>query len=410
MVVRGKLFAALVTVAAMGAVTGCGSDDNGSSGGSKSSASKDPLRVVLIPPSSGALAVFGQDAVDAWKFAADEVNANGGVDGHKVVLSTVETDGTAAGTLRAARKAATQDKVNYISGVVTSVENAALAPQLTSMNAIVINGMSKDDSLTGKLCSPNAFRTAVSIGMDGAAIASTLDKLPAQKWAIQATDYLNGHTAAELFAAAAKKAGKQVVLTQFAPLNTTEFGSYITKLKGSGADGLFAQEQGSDGVAFINQGTQFKLFDQFKAIVGSNMVSEPLFKALGDKVVGFYNNLTYTPNIDNAANTKFVAAWKAKNGENPYYIHGDNYLTAQFLFEAVKKAKSVDPAKVKAAMDNLSMDSIVGPIRMRPEDHQLLRETYLGQIVKTSGGLGWKVVAAVPPDQTTPNPNSDCKL
>jgi ABC-type branched-subunit amino acid transport system substrate-binding protein len=371
------------------------------------------LRVALIPPASGPLAVFGQDAVDAWKFAADEVNAQGGVDGHKVVLSTIETDGSPANTVRAARKVATQDKINYISGVVTSVENAALAPQLTSMNAVVVNGMSKDDSLTGENCSPNAFRTAVSIGMDGEAIARTLQKLPAQKWAIQATDYLNGHTAAKLFADAAKKAGKQVVLTQFAPLGNTEFGSYITKLKGSGADGLFAQEQGSDGVAFINQGTQFKLFDQFKAVVGSNMVSEPLFKALGDKVVGFYNNLTYTPDLDNAANKKFVAAWKAKNGTDPYYIHGDNYLTAQVLFEAVKKAKSVDPAKVKPALSNLSMDSIVGPVRMRPEDHQILRETYLGQIVKKPagvGGLGWKVVAAVPPEETTPQPNPDCKL
>src|SRR5439155_17521082 len=106
----------------------------------------------------------------------------------------------------------------------------------------------------------------------------------------QAVDYSTGHTAATEITKALKAAGKQVVLTQFAPLNTTDFGSAITKLKSSGADTVFAVEYGGDGVAFVNQAAQFKLFDKIKTVVGFNMVSEPLFPVLGPKVTGFYNN------------------------------------------------------------------------------------------------------------------------
>ena len=63
------------------------------------------------------------------------------------------------------------------------------------------------------------------------------------------------------------------MLEQFAPLNTTEFGCYITKLKASDADALFAVEYGADGVAFVNQAAQFKLTDKFKTALGFNMVS-----------------------------------------------------------------------------------------------------------------------------------------
>ncbi|WP_026909956.1 ABC transporter substrate-binding protein [Patulibacter minatonensis] len=403
-----KLLAAAVPLMAVGAMTGCGSSSDSGSGGSGGDGA--PLKIALIPPSGGPLAVFGKDSTTAWQFAADEANANGGVDGHKVEIVTSQTDGTPAATVRAARKA-TQGGARFISGVITSPENGALQQQLPSMNAISFNTFGKDDALTGKQCSANAYRTVQNTAMDVDAVAKSLEKLPATKWAIQAVDYATGRTAAKIFTAAAKQAGKQVVLTQYAPLNTTEFGSYITKIKNSGADGVFAIEFGADGVAFVNQGAQFKLFQGLKSVLGFNMVSEPLFDALGDKIEGFYNNIGYVHQLDNAKNRAFVAAWKAKNGgKDPYYVQADAYLGAQTLFEAVKKAKSVDPAKVKTALDSLSFDSIVGQVSIRPGDHQILRDSYLGQVEKQGSGLGWKVINTVPASETQPQADPSCKL
>ena len=363
--VRFKIFTALAALMMVGVFAACGSDDEGSSssGGSKSG---EPLKVALIPPSSGALAVFGTDAAKAWEFAAKEANANGGVDGHKVEIVKSQTDAQPTTTVRAARKAATQDGAKFIGGVMTSPEHGALQPQLAGLGALNFNALGKDDALTGKGCSPNSFRAVQANTMDVNAIADTLAKLPAKKWAIQAVDYSTGHSAAETFKAAAEKAGKTVVLESFAPLNTTEFGSYITKLKGADADGLFAVEYGADGVAFINQGEQFKLFDQYKTVVGFNMVSEPLFKPLGDKIVGFYNNLGYDVSSDNAKNKAFVEAYKKESGSAPYYVVADNYIAAQLLFEAVKKAKSVDPAKVRETMLAGTWSLPEGDVKFQP--------------------------------------------
>ena len=408
---RVRCTVALLLGAASLSVAACGdSNDSSASGGSSSSSAAKgaPLKVSLISPSSGALAVFGKDAVNGWRLAADQANAAGGVDGHKVELVVSETDGTPPVTLRAARKAAAGG-AHFVSSVFTSPENAALAQAAPSIDDVVINAIGQDDAFTGADCSAAAFRTVQSNSMNINTLAASLAKIPGTKWAIQSTDYSTGHTAAENFTAAAKKAGKQVVLTQYAPLNTSDFGSFISKLKSSGADALFAYETGADAVAFINQGTQFKLFDQFKSVLGLNMVSEPLFKALGDKIVGFYNNVGYDKGQDNALNQAFVKSYGAKYGV-PYYVPADNFMAAEALFAAVKKAGSVDPKKVEAAMNDLQFDSINGPATIRAADHQILRPTWVGQVEKSGSGLGWKIVNEVPAAQTTPQANPACQL
>lgn len=401
-----KKLALMVSVlVASGLATGCGTPGGGGTD------SSETIKVAVIPPSSGALAQFGIDIAAAWTFAADEVNAAGGLNGRKIELIRADTDGSAATTLRVAREAVTRQGAKFIGGVVTSTENGALNAQLQSLNALSFNALGKDDGLIGKDCNANAFHVVPSTTMDMNAIADSLSKLPGDRWAIQAVDYSTGHTAAKIFRTAAEKAGKTIVLEQFAPLNTTEFGTYISKIADSDADALFAVEFGADGIAFVNQSAQFNLTQRFKTVLGYNMVSEPLFKALGNKVVGFYNNVGYDVNGTNALNTAFVKSWEEKHGgTKPYFVVADNYLAAQTLFHGIKKAGSGDPAAVRDALKDTSFDSIVGTVKVRGGDHQLIRPSYLGQVAQNGTGLEFKIIAEGSGDSITPAVSADCKF
>ncbi|NKQ51907.1 ABC transporter substrate-binding protein [Amycolatopsis sp. K13G38] len=402
---RNKVVPAFATLLLAGTLAACGTPASSSSG-----SAAETVKVAIIPPSSGALAQFGSDAAKGWQYAVDEVNAKGGIDGRKVELIKKDTDATSATTLRAAREVVTQDGAAFIGGVMTSTENGALNQQLAGLNALSFNSLGKDDGLTGKDCTANAFRTVQTNSMDVNALAASLKTLPGQKWAIQAVDYSTGHSAAEVFKQAAEAAGKQVVLEQYAPLNTTEFGSYISKLNSSDADALFAVEYGADGVAFVNQAAQFNLPAKLKSVLGFNMVSEPLFPALGEKIVGFYNNVGYDVAANNALNTAFVQGFSQKYGSKPYYVEADAYLAAETLFAGIHKAGSADPAKVRDALNNLSFDSIAGQVTMRAGDHQLVRPSYLGQVVKDGSGLAFKIIASANGAQTTPQADPACKL
>jgi branched-chain amino acid transport system substrate-binding protein len=400
---KSKAAYSLSAVAILALVTACGAPG-------AATTAEGPIKVAIIPPSSGALAEFGSGTKDGWKYAVDEVNARGGIDGRQVELTIKDTDGTAATTLQAVQEVVTQDGINLIGGIMTSTEHGAVNQQLEGLHALSFNSNGKDDALTGAACKRNAFRTVTSNRMDIKALGDALKDLPGDKWAIQAVDYSTGHDAAQVFKAAAEAAGKQVVLEQFAPLNTTEFGTYITKLKDSGADALFSAEYGADGVAFINQSDQFKLMDQFKTVLGFNMVSEPLFKTLGDRVLGFYNNVGYDLKNTSELNQKFVKGFEASHGSKPYYVQTDAYLSAQTLFAGIDAANSTDTEAVRTALQGLTFDSVVGKVTMRADDHQLLRPSYLGKVVKGNAGLEFEIARAADPSVTSPAANEACQL
>lgn len=387
----------------------------GSASGSSSTAKSNgaPLVIGLVPPGAGALAVFGKNEAQAWQFATDQANAAGGVDGHMVKLEIGSTDVTPAATLRAVRKLVLQQNAHFIGGIISSPEIAALNPLLAGLNALSFNSTAKDNFLTGAQCSANEFNVVQSAQMDVNQIGTSLGKLPAKKWAIIAEDYSTGHDSAAGFTAAVQKAGGTVVKTIYAPLSTTDFGSYISQLASSGAQGLFAVEYGADGVAFVNQAAQFGLLKKIKTFVGFNTVSEPLFPVLGKKILGFYNNIGYVHQQNDPLNKTFAAQWKAKFGSYPYYVEADEYLAAETLFAGVKKAGSVDPAAVKKALAGITFDSIDGTVTMRAADNQLLRPSNLGQVVTAPGGpggLGWKIISSAPASATTPTANSACHI
>jgi ABC-type branched-subunit amino acid transport system substrate-binding protein len=390
------------TVAACGsASTSSGNDGDGDGG---------TIKVALIPPTSGALAQFGTDAVKAWETAVRLVNEDGGIDGREVELITKGTDADPATTIRVAKEVVTQEGAQFIGAVMTSPEHAALNAQLEGLGALSFNSLGKDDALIGEQCSPNAFHIVQTSSMDINALASSLAELPGEKWAIQAVDYATGHGAAEKFTAAAEAAGKEIVLEQFAPLDTTDFGSYITKIKDSGADAVFAVEYGADGIAFVQQADQFNLGSQLKTVLGFNMVSEPLFETLGDTIVGYYNNVGYDIAVDNELNQEFIEAYTEDHGTPPYYVPADNYLAAQTLFAGIEEAGSSDPAEVADALRDLTFDSISGEVTLRGADGQLLRDSYLGQIVEDGGKLAFDVLTNTEPDVTTPEPDSACSI
>lgn len=419
MLTKSKVAVLLSALVAAALIAGCGSSSSSSKGStsnssaSGSSSSGEPLRVALVTPSSGALAVFGEANRDAWELAAEEANASGGVAGHKVEITNLETNGEPSTTLADVRKGVLQDNSHFIGGIVSSPESAAVQPQLAGLNALFVDGTSIDAILAGKECTANAFHTAANVPMDTSALSKLLPKLPAKTWAIQAVDFNTGHNVAEEFKKQAEAAGDKVIMEQYAPLGTTDFGSYISKLKSSGAEGLFVVEYGADGTAFVNQGAQFELFKQFKSKIGFGTITPAQFSATGDKALGWYENIRFLPTLNNPKNKAFVEAFKKKFSKTPFYMNGDVYTAAQALFEAVKKAGSVEPNKVKEALRNISFESIYGSVSMTPGDGQLKKPTYLGPIVKEAGGpggLGFKVQVEASGQETHPKPNPECKM
>jgi len=84
----------------------------------------DTIKIGVI---AEAQAVAGSSIPQAAQLAADEINAAGGVNGHKIEIISYDNHSSAAESVRAFQRAATEDHVNaviasYISEVVLALE------------------------------------------------------------------------------------------------------------------------------------------------------------------------------------------------------------------------------------------------------------------------------------------------
>src|SRR3954454_10780211 len=84
----------------------------------------DPIKIAVI---AEAQAIAGKSIPQAAQLAADEINAEGGVDGRQIQIISYDNKSSATDSVRAFQRAVSDDKVNaviasYISEVVLALE------------------------------------------------------------------------------------------------------------------------------------------------------------------------------------------------------------------------------------------------------------------------------------------------
>ena len=191
---------------------------------------KEPVKVGLVSSKSGVFAQQGEEVIRAVKFAIDEANAKGGVDGREVKVQVADDEGTPDAGRRVAEKLA-RDGYNLLIGAIPSSISLALAQNLDRWDAAYFIVASKSDKLTGDTCKPRSFRTNHSDAMDIAMINEWAKGLKEKNFAVLAADYVWGRDSGESFKKAAEASGKSVPLSLYVPLGTKDFSPYIAQLK-----------------------------------------------------------------------------------------------------------------------------------------------------------------------------------
>ncbi len=368
---------------------------------------KDPVRVGLVSSKSGVFAQQGEEVIRAVQFAIDEANAKGGVDGRKVEVQIADDEGTPDAGRKAAEKLA-RDGYNMLIGAIPSSISLALAPNLERWDAVYFVVASKSDKITGDTCKPRVFRTNHSDAMDIAMISTWAKDFKEKTYASMAADYVWGRDSAESFAKAVKAQGKDVKLQLYAPLGTKDFSPFIAQLKEAKVDAVWVAETGRDAIAFIKQAKEFGLVPQTK-LIGHSLILNFMINATENILEGTPGTTGYTPDIDNARNKAFVAAWKAKFNRLPTDNEGQAYNGAQVMFEGIKKSGSVKPADVAKVLPGATLDTIYGSVQMRAADNQLVLPNFVGR-AKVADGLLRPVIEQTFPPSLTPPASPLCKM
>ena len=367
---------------------------------------KEPVKIALVTSKSGAFATMGTDVANGIKFAVDEANAKGGVDGRKIVLAEGDDESTPDAGRRVAEKLSREGH-NLIIGPITSSISLTISQNLALWDAAFIGTISKADKLTQDACNPRFVRTNHSDAMDLAMINEWAKTLPGSNFAVLAADYVWGRDSAKSFEAAVAAQGKKVSTKLFVPLGTKDYAPYIQQLKNANADAIWVADV-SGAIAFTKQAADFGLIPQ-TPLIGHALLSNFIVNATGNALTNVPGNVGYTPDIDTPQSKAFAAAFKAKHNRLPSDTEGQAYNGAMVLLQGVKLAGSTKPQDVTKALRGAEVETLYGKATVRAADNQLLIPNYIAR-VKTADGVLRPVIEQSYPASIVPPASPLCKM
>jgi branched-chain amino acid transport system substrate-binding protein len=335
-----KRMLALFTVAAMTLTVGCGGQ------------SSNDIKLGANLEMTGSNATFGQSATNGAKLAIKQVNDKGGVLGKKISLVVADNKSEAAEAANAMQKLITQDKVlaiiapiassSVIAGAQVNMDNKVLAISPTASNPNVTV-----DPATGKV-RDFLFRAAFIDPFQGSVMANfatkTLKGKTAAIYIDNSSDYAKG--LGKFFKETFEKNGGQVVIEEAYLAKDTDFKATLTKIKAANPDVLFVPGYYQEVGMIIKQAREMGLM--MPVLGGDGWDSAKLPEIAGAQALNntFFAN-HYSPDDNSQAIKTFVEAYKQEYGQTPDAFAALSYDATMMIIEAMKRANSEDPVKIK---------------------------------------------------------------
>jgi branched-chain amino acid transport system substrate-binding protein len=311
-------------------------------------------------PLTGGIAHLGKDNENGARLAVDEANAKSlKLDGKTVKLEMVAEDDqedAKVGTTVAQKLVDAK-----VAGVVGHLNSGVTIPASSIYNQAgipMISGSATNPQLTEQGFK-NVFRVVGRDDQQGPAIASYLaGEVKPKTVAVidDATAY--GEGLANEVEKTLKAAGVKVLPREKGTNKTADFKAILTKIKGKRPDAVFYGGMDATGGPLMKQGRELGIKAVFA--FGDGACTDKMKELAGDAAEGLLCSQAGLP--VQAANKKFLDAYRAKFKIEPILYAPFTYDAANLIIEAMTKANSPDPAKYLPELAKISFEGASGRI------------------------------------------------
>jgi branched-chain amino acid transport system substrate-binding protein len=336
----------------------------------------DPIKIGGIFDITGATSDVGADYAVAAKDAVAYINANGGVNGRPIEIAandyaykipdavnlykTYKDDGIfliqgwGTGDTNALKEMVTADKIVYMSA---SYDTGISDPSKTPYNFFV--GTSYGDSI----------KAAMQFVAD-----SWTDKSRKPKVVFIYPDHPYGKNPIPAGKEAATALGLEIGPDQDVSLKATEAVSALTAMKAFNPDFAWIGGTAASTAVIIKDAAKLGLTTKFICNVWG--FNENLLKLAGEAArERAYGMVPFTMWGDDVPGMKPIMEMHKKNHPNDThtqpYVQG--WTSVMVMWEAMKKAKTMDAAGLKAALESIKdfdTGGLSAPITFTPTDHR----------------------------------------
>jgi branched-chain amino acid transport system substrate-binding protein len=366
-------------------LTACGGESLGASD-SGGSVGDDTVKIGLLVAQSGVYSSVGRDMENGLKLFLEQ-NDNQ-IGGREIELVTVDEGETPQSGVSGVTRLVQQEQVDVVLGVTAGPTATGGRDILDAGQVPALMGNTGAVALGGELASDWIWRASYDNAQPGQALGAKMaEDAAAGNFFLIAADYSGGHETVNGFKEtmpADRIAGE--LYTPFG--TTTDYSSYLSQIRASGAKNVFTFYAGGEAIEFTKQFDQFGLSDSVNLYSAGFLTEGAALKAEGEAALGVFNATRYNWDIDNAVNEEFAPAYEEAFDTIPTVYAATMYDVGLILDQAVSSIDGdVTGQTINDALGEL--DTVEGARgELTFDDTRTVRQRhYLTEVQMTDEGL-----------------------
>jgi len=350
-----RLILILSTFAAALTLGGCGGGDSG-----------DTIKIGEFASLTGATASFGTSSHNGSIMVIDAANASGGVLGKKIKLITQDDQSKPGEAATAVRKLISRDRVVALIGEIASSRSLEAGPIAQQSKIPMVSPGSTNPNVTK--VGDYIFRVCFIDPFQGTVMAKfTLSSLKKTRVAVL-TDVRQDYSVglAQFYKDYLTKNGGTIVSEQSYSSGDQDFKAQLTSIKGANPEVLFVPGYYNEVGLIARQARELGIT---VPMLGGDGWDSPTLTQIGGAALEntFFSN-HFSVEDKNPVIQDFVCTYRERFKKDPDGMAALGYDAAKVLLDAMTRAGTTEPAKVRDALAaTVDFQGVTGKISIDPD-------------------------------------------
>lgn len=336
----------------------------------------DPVKIGLIYAKQGPGASIGQFLERGSEIALEE--AGGKVLGRPVDITWLDEANPQVSQQNMQKLVGETKVVAVVGGNYSSSALAMMSVANRAKVPLILPGAAARE-ITGKECSRYTFRTQATVPVQIEGVMPYVSQI-GKKVYFLTPSYAFGQDILRSARSRLKENGLTEVGVDEVPVNTSDYSSYILKIRQAKPDVVLGGLVGGDFSNFLKQWNEMGMKDKVPYVAVA--VTDTDFWDVGAQAsAGIYVKPWYYDNPKNtAAEKKFTADFEKKYGRPPSDKAWSGWIAMRALLESINTAKSTDSKAIVTALEHWRNTDGPMPFYFRDWDHQLVRPSVVVKV------------------------------
>ena len=349
----------------------------------------DKVKVGYMTTLSGGAGIIGKQMQNAVNLAMEHTGGKLGGMEAEVIFADDQRKPDVAKQL--ANRLVKSDKVDVVAGVIWSNLMMAIHKPVTRSDTLLISSNAGPSPIAGSGCHKNFFSMSWQNDQTPEGMGKHLQDSGVKEVYILAPNYQAGK---DMMSGFKRHYKGEIVGEVYTKLGQSDFQAELSTLRAAKPAATFIFQPGGMGINFIKQWKQAGM-DSVSKLYTVFAVDGVSLPALKDAAIGVVSTQTWSPDLDNAMNTRFVADYKAQFGAYPSFYAAQAYDTMMAIDHAVREAGSTDTEAMRKVLAKGGIPTTRGSLAMNTNQFPI-QNIYLREAVMDADGVATtKVIGTV---------------